>query len=52
MSTKYQAIVIGSGHNGLANAAFLARAALKTREAEQNDNMGGSTMSLATYRDD
>ena len=24
MTGKYQAIVIGSGHNGLANAAFLA----------------------------
>jgi len=51
MSTKYQAIVIGSGHNGLANAAFLARAGLKTLVVEQNDYIGGATVSLETYRE-
>ena len=52
MSTKYQAIVIGSGHNGLANAAFLARAGLKTLVVEQNEYIGGATVSLETYRED
>ena len=52
MTGKYQAIVIGSGHNGLANAAFLARAGLKTLVVEQNHYIGGATVSLETYRED
>ncbi len=52
MTGNYQAIVIGSGHNGLANAAFLARAGLKTLVVEKNDYIGGATVSLETYRED
>jgi phytoene dehydrogenase-like protein len=52
MSTQYNAIVIGAGHNGLTNGAFLARAGMKTLIVEKNDYIGGATVSLETYRDD
>ena len=52
MKSKYQAIVIGAGHNGITNAAFLAKAGLKTLLVEKNDYVGGATVSLEKYRDD
>ena len=52
MSTEYNAIVIGAGHNGLTNGAFLARAGLKTLVVEKNDHIGGATVSRETYRKD
>ncbi len=42
---KYDAIVIGAGHNGLTNAAFLAKAGLKVLVLEKNDYIGGATVS-------
>ena len=52
MSTQYNAIVIGAGHNGLTNGAFLARAGMKTLVVEKNDHIGGATVSHETYRKD
>jgi phytoene dehydrogenase-like protein len=49
---KYDAIVIGAGHNGLTNGAFLARAGLKTLIVEKNDFIGGASVTRALYRDD
>jgi len=42
---KYDAIVIGAGHNGLANAAYLAKAGLKVFLLEKNPYIGGATVS-------
>jgi len=42
---KYDAIVIGAGHNGLTNAAFLAKAGLDVVVLEKNDYIGGATVS-------
>ena len=41
---KYDAIVIGGGHNGLINASYLAKAGLKTLLLEQRDIVGGAAI--------
>jgi phytoene dehydrogenase-like protein len=38
---KFNAIVIGAGHNGLTTAAYLARGGLKTLVLERRDTVGG-----------
>lgn len=42
--SKYDAIVIGAGHNGLVNAAYLAKAGLKTLLLERRSFVGGATI--------
>ncbi|UYN91399.1 MAG: NAD(P)/FAD-dependent oxidoreductase [Anaerolineales bacterium] len=46
---SYDAIVIGGGHNGLVNAAYLARAGMKTLVLEQRHVLGGATVSEEIY---
>jgi len=42
---RWDAIVIGAGHNGLTNAAYLARAGLDVLVVEKNDYIGGAAVS-------
>ncbi len=45
------AIVIGAGHNGLTNAAFLAKAGLDVLVLEKNAYIGGATLSRELHKD-
>ena len=42
---KYDAIIIGAGHNGLTNGAYLAKAGLNVLVLEKNDYIGGAAVS-------
>ncbi|HWK41731.1 MAG TPA: NAD(P)/FAD-dependent oxidoreductase [Croceibacterium sp.] len=42
--TRYDAIIIGAGHNGLVCAFYLARAGLKVRVLERRDIVGGAAV--------
>lgn len=44
-SSTLDAIVIGAGHNGLTNAAFLAKAGLRVLVLERNPYIGGASVS-------
>jgi len=46
---KYDAIVIGGGHNGLVNGAYLARAGLKTLIIERRHLVGGAAITEELY---
>jgi phytoene dehydrogenase-like protein len=46
---KYDAIIIGAGHNGLTNAAYLAKAGLDVLVLEKNSYIGGATVSRELY---
>lgn len=44
MTTQYDAIIIGAGHNGLVCAFYLARAGHKVRIVERRDVVGGAAV--------
>ena len=44
MAKRYDAVVIGGGHNGLVNAAYLAKAGLKVLVLERRHLLGGATL--------
>lgn len=48
---KYDAIVIGAGHNGLTNGAYLAKAGLNVLVLERNSYIGGATVSRELHKD-
>lgn len=48
---QYDAIVIGAGHNGVANAAFLQKAGLDVLLVEKNPYIGGATVSRNLHDD-
>src|SRR5882762_10434828 len=41
---RYDAIIVGGGHNGLACAAYLARAGRKVLVLERRERIGGAAM--------
>ncbi|HXN00778.1 MAG TPA: NAD(P)/FAD-dependent oxidoreductase, partial [Candidatus Dormibacteraeota bacterium] len=45
MPAEYDAIIVGGGHNGLATAAYLGRAGLKTIVLERREVLGGAAVS-------
>ena len=48
-TSRFDAIVIGAGHNGLTTACYLARAGLKVCVLERNDYIGGAAVSRELY---
>ncbi len=44
MTQKYDAVIIGAGHNGLVCAFYLAKAGLKVRIVERRDVVGGAAV--------
>lgn len=48
---KYDAIVVGAGHNGLTSAAYLAKAGMDVLMLEKNPYIGGATVSRELHPD-
>lgn len=46
---KYDAVIIGAGHNGLVAASYLAKAGKRVLVLEANDEIGGATTSVRTF---
>ncbi|MGH9291882.1 MAG: phytoene desaturase family protein [Acidimicrobiales bacterium] len=49
MSSNFDAIVVGGGHNGLVAAAYLARAGLRTTVLESRHKTGGAATTEAPW---
>jgi phytoene dehydrogenase-like protein len=49
MAEQYDAVIIGGGHNGLVNAAYLARAGWKVLLLEKRRVLGGAAVSEEIY---
>src|SRR5256885_14763134 len=49
MPTRYDAVVVGGGHNGLTNAAYLAKAGMQVLVLEKNERLGGAAMTAEVF---
>ncbi len=49
MGQRYDAVIIGGGHNGLISAAYLARAGMKTLVLEKRHVLGGAAVTEELY---
>ena len=49
MPERYDAVIIGGGHNGLVSAAYLARAGLKTLVLERRHVLGGAAVTEEVF---
>ncbi len=49
MNNKYDVIVIGGGHNGLVNAAYLARSGRKVLVVERRNVLGGAAVTEEVF---
>ena len=45
MTKRFDAVVVGGGHNGLVAAAYLARSGLSTMVLERREVIGGASVS-------
>lgn len=51
LKASYDAVVVGSGHNGLVAAAYLGRAGKSVLVLERNETLGGATASCKVFPD-
>ena len=49
MAQRYDAVIIGGGHNGLISAAYLARAGMTTLVLEQRHVLGGAAVTEEVF---
>ncbi|MFV2062093.1 MAG: phytoene desaturase family protein [Chloroflexota bacterium] len=49
MPQRYDAVVIGGGHNGLVSAAYLAKGGLRTLVLERREVLGGATLTEEVF---
>jgi phytoene dehydrogenase-like protein len=51
VTTAWDAIVVGAGHNGLVTACYMARAGLRVQVLERKPYVGGAAVSRSLYKD-
>lgn len=49
VTNRYDAVIVGGGHNGLVAAAYLARAGLSVLLLERQDHVGGAAVSAQAF---